>query len=240
MEKSKLNKFIQKYNLGGNVNSVKWTANTNKLTTSFVTPDKSLLGTVVVDGVQFEDADIGVYQTDQLQKLLSVLGEDISLSLTRVGDRTTSLKVKNGAVSVDFVLSDLTVIPDPPALKRLPDFQTKVKLDSNFIDTFIKGKGAVADVDMFTFVNDADGNLSAVIGYSSTNTNRVNIPVETTTNGLTEPVTFNANLFKEMLVANKECKSAVLEVSNEGLAKVNFKIDDYDSTYYIVAMSDVD
>ena len=240
MEKSKLNKFIQKYNLGGNVNSVKWTANTNKLTTSFVTPDKSLLGTVVVDGVQFEDADIGVYQTDQLQKLLSVLGEDISLSLTRVGDRTTSLKVKNGSVSIDYVLSDLSVISDPPALKRLPDFQTKVKLDSNFIDTFIKGKGALADVDMFTFVNDKDGNLNAVIGYSSTNTNRVNIPVETETNGLTEPVTFNANLFKEMLLANKECKSAVLEVSNERLAKVNFKIDDYDSTYYIVAMSDVD
>ena len=240
MEKSKLNKFIQKYNLGGNVNSVKWTANTNKLTTSFVTPDKSLLGTVVVDGVQFEDADIGIYQTDQLQKLLSVLGEDISLSLTRVGDRTTSLKVKNGSVSIDYVLSDLSVISDPPALKRLPEFQTKVKLDSNFIDTFIKGKGALADVDMFTFVNDTDGNLSAVIGYSSTNTNRVNIPVETTVNGLTEPVTFNANLFKEMLVANKECKSAVLEVSNEGLARVNFKVDDYDSTYYIVAMSDVD
>ena len=240
MQKTKLNKFIQKYNLGGNVNSVKWTANTNKLTTSFVTPDKSLLGTVVVDGVQFEDADIGVYQTDQLQKLLSVLGEDISLSLTRVGDRTTSLKVKNGSVSIDYVLSDLSVISDPPALKRLPEFQTKVKLDSNFIDTFIKGKGALADVDMFTFVNDKDGNLNAVIGYSSTNTNRVNIPVETETNGLTEPVTFNANLFKEMLVANKECKSAVLEVSNEGLAKVNFKVDDYDSTYYLVAIQSVD
>jgi hypothetical protein len=240
MQKSKLNKFIQKYNLGGNVNSVKWIATENQLKTSFVTPDKSLLGTVVADNVKFEDANLGVYQTDQLQKLLAVLDDDINLSLTKAGDRTVSLKVKNGAVSVDFVLSDLTVIPDPPALKRLPDFQTKVKLDSNFIDTFIKGKGALGDVDMFTFVNDRDGNLSAVIGYASTNTNRVNIPVETETNGLTEPVTFNANLFKEMLVANKECKSAVLEVSNEGLAKVNFKIDDYDSTYYIVAMTDVD
>ena len=241
MQKSKLNKFIQKYNLGGNVNSVKWTYADNKLKTSFVTPDKSLLGTVVADNVKFEDADLGVYQTDQLQKLLAVLDDDINLSLTKGGDRVTSLKVKNGSVSIDYVLSDLSVIADPPKLKRLPDFQTKVKLDSKFIDTFIKGKGALADVDMFTFVNDADGNLSAVIGYSSnTNTNRVNIPVETTVNGLTEPVTFNANLFKEMLVANKECKSAVLEVSNEGLAKVNFKIDDYDSTYYIVAMSDVD
>ena len=140
MEKSKLNKFIQKYNLGGNVNSVKWTTAENQLKTSFVTPDKSLLGTVVADNVKFEDADLGVYQTDQLQKLLAVLEDDINLSLTRAGDRAVSLKVKNGAVSVDFVLSDLTVIPDPPALKRLPEFQTKLKLDSNFIDTFIKVK----------------------------------------------------------------------------------------------------
>ena len=240
MEKSKLNKFIQKYNLGGNVNSVKWTTAANQLKTSFVTPDKSLLGTVVADNVKFEDADLGVYQTDQLQKLLSVLDDDINLSLTKAGDRAVSLKVKNGSVSVNYVLSDLSVIVDPPALKRLPEFQTKIKLDSHFIDTFIKGKSALSDVDMFTFVNDRNGSLNAVIGYANTNTNRVNIPVETETNGLTEPVTFNANLFKEMLVANKECKSAVLEVSNEGLARVNFKVDDYDSTYYIVAMTDVD
>ena len=240
MQKTKLNKFIQKYNLGGNVNSVKWTSSTNQLKTSFVTPDKSLLGTVKVDKLSFEDADLGVYQTDQLQKLLSVLGDDVNLTLTKAGDKAVSLNVKNGSVSVDYVLSDLSVIPDPPALKRLPDFQTKVKLDSKFIDTFIKGKSALADVDMFTFVNDKSGDLNAVIGYSSTNTNRVTIPVETETNGLTDAVTFNANLFKEMLIANKECKSAVLEVSNEGLSKVNFKVDDYDSTYYIVAMQDVD
>ena len=240
MQKTKLNKFIQKYNLGGNVNSVKWTSNTNKLTTSFVTPDKSLLGTVVANNVTFEDGDLGVYQTDQLQKLLSVLGDDINLTLTRAGDKAVSLKVKNDAVSVDYVLSDLSVIPDPPALKRLPNFQTKVKLDTQFIDTFIKGKSALADVDMFTFVNDKNNNINAVIGYANTNTNRVTIPVETETNGMGDPITFNANLFKEMLIANRECKSAVLEVSNDGLAKVNFKVDDYNSTYYIVAMTDID
>ena len=240
MQKSKLDKFIQKYNLGGNVNSVKWKSTSNKLSTSFVTPDKSLLGTVAVDNVTFEDADLGVYQTDTLQKLLGVMDDDINLSLTKAGDKAVSLNVKNKSVSVNYVLSDLSVIPDPPALKRLPDFQTKIKLDSSFIETFIKGKSALSDVDMFTFVNDKNGTLNAVIGYSSTNTNRVTIPVETTSNGLTNAVTFNANLFKEMLVANKECKSAVLEVSNEGLAKVNFMVDDYTSEYFIVAMQDVD
>ena len=239
MQKTKLNKFIQKYNLGGNVNSVKWKSSGDTLTTSFVTPDKSLLGNVKVDKFPFEDAELGVYQTDQLKSLIGVLGDDVSLDVSRAGDKAYSLKVKNGPVSVDYVLSDLSVIADPPALKRLPDFETQIKLDNNFINTFIKGKGALNDIDTFTIVNGVNG-VEVVIGYSSTNTNRVNIPVQTTTNDLTDPITFNANLFKEVLVANRECTSAVLEVSNEGLARVNFKVDDYDSTYFIVAMQDID
>ena len=48
------------------------------------------------------------------------------------------------------------------------------------------------------------------------------------------------NLFKDVLLANKECSSATLEVSNEGLARITFKVDDYDSTYYVVATQGVD
>ena len=239
MQKSKLDRFIQKYNLGGNVNSVKWKSSGDTISTSFVTPDKSLLGNVKVDKFPFEEAELGVYQTDQLKSLIGVLGDDVSLDVSRAGDKAYSLKVKNGPVSVDYVLSDLSVIADPPALKKVPEFGTQIKLDNSFINTFIKGKSALSDVDTFAIINGHNG-VEIVIGYSSTNTNRVNIPVETTTNDLTDPIIFNANLFKEVLVANKECASAVLEVSTEGLAKVNFKVDDYDSTYYIVAMQDVD
>ena len=59
MQKSKLDKFIQKYNLGGNVNSVKWKSNGDTLSTSFVTPDKSLLGNVKVDKFPFEMLNLG-------------------------------------------------------------------------------------------------------------------------------------------------------------------------------------
>ena len=239
MQKTKLNKFIQKYNLGGNVNSVKWKSTGDNLSTTFVTPDKSLLGTVKVDKFQFEDAELGVYQTDLLKNLLGVLDDDLSLTLSRFGDKAVALKAKNGSVSVDYVLSDLSVIADPPELKRLPDFGTHIKLDAKFIDTFVKGKSALSDLDTFTILK-TDNGVEVDICYSSTNTNRVNIPVDTVTEDLTDSVTFNANLFKEVLVANKECTSAVLEVSNDGLARVNFKIDEYDSTYYIVAMTDVD
>ena len=239
MQKDKLNRFIQKYNLGGNVNSVKWDSKGNKLITKFVTPDKSLLGEVVVDKFGFEDAELGIYQTDQLQKLLNVLTDDINLSLKKVGDKAVSLKVSDNATSVDYVLSDLTIIPQPPNLKHIPDFGTQIKLDSNFINTFIKGKSALSDVDFFTIVN-KDGDLSIVIGYASTNTNRVNIPVNSISNDISDSISFNANFFKEILVANKECTEAIFKISTEGLSKLEFKVDDYTSTYFLVASEDVD
>ena len=238
MQKTKLDRFIQKYNLNGNVNSVKWTSKDDTLATTFVTSDKSLMGSVSVDNVQFDEGDVGIYTTDLLQKLLGVLGDDVTLNVSRFGDKAVSLKVKNGTVSVDYTLSDLSVIPDPPTLKRVPEFQTNIKIDSHFIDTFIKGKSALSDAETFTLTTGDE--TQVVIGYASTNTNRVNIPVETTTNGLTDNISFNANLFRDVLSANKECTSAVLEVSNDGLLRINFKVDDYDSTYYLVATQGVD
>ena len=53
-------------------------------------------------------------------------------------------------------------------------------------------------------------------------------------------VKFNANIFKEVLSANKECETATLEVSSEGLSRITFKVDDYESTYYLVSVQDVD
>jgi len=106
MQKSKLDKFIQKYNLGGNVNQVKWVSKDNKLSTSFVTPDKSLMGSVNVDNFTFEDVELGVYTTDQLMKLLNVLDDDVKLKVTKFGDRSVSLKAENGSVSFDYTLSD--------------------------------------------------------------------------------------------------------------------------------------
>ena len=44
MNKIVLDTFIQKYNLGGNVNSVKWESSGDTLSTRFISPDKSLLG----------------------------------------------------------------------------------------------------------------------------------------------------------------------------------------------------
>ena len=48
-----------------------------------------------------------------------------------------------------------------------------------------------------------------------------------------------SRVFADVLEANKECESAVLEVSSEGLARIKFNVNDYESTYYLVAVQNV-
>ena len=238
MNKHSLNRFIDKYYLGGNCSSVVINSKGDKLSTRFITGDKNLLGELHMTGWNFDEADLGVYNTEQLVKLLSVLSENISMNLTKAGDKAVSLKISDTKSDVNYMLSDLSVISSPPNLKSIPDFEVKIKVDKSFMSKFIAGKGALTDTDNFTVITDADG-VKIVIGYAEINTNRVTLPVETESYDKIDNVSFNANLFRDVLVANKECESATLEVSSGGLARINFKIDEYDATYYLVADTDV-
>ena len=239
MDKYKLTRFIDKYHLGGNVNAVVINSKGDTLSTRFITGDKALLGELEMNSWQFKDAELGVYDTEQLSRLLGVLDDDVSLNLTQSGDKAIALEITDQYSKVNFMLSDKSVINQPPPLKGIPEFQLKIKVDTNFITRFIGGKSALPDTDTFTVITSNDG-VKLVIGYSSINTNRVTIPVETETYEDIDNVSFNANLFKDVLVANKECESATLEVSEKGLSRINFKVDQYDVTYYLVAVQDVD
>tara|TARA_B100000035_G_scaffold306460_1_gene308523 strand:+ start:278 stop:856 length:579 start_codon:yes stop_codon:yes gene_type:complete len=192
-----------------------------------------------MDKSQIEECEVGVYNTEQLTKLLSVLDDDINVSVVKSENKSIALKVSDSNSSVNYMLSDVSVINKPPQLKDVPEFQLKINVTPQFINKFISGKGALSDTDNFTVVTDDNG-TKLVIGYSSVNTNRVTIPVTTTESSNIENISFNANVFKEVLSANKECESAVFEVSSEGLSRITFKVDDYTSTYYLVSVQDVD
>lgn len=89
MNKQKLVRFINKYYLNGTVNSVVLNSNSSsqELSTRFISGDKTLLGDLTMDKWNFEDSDIGVYNTEQLLKLLTVMDDDVSVSLTKSGEK---------------------------------------------------------------------------------------------------------------------------------------------------------
>jgi len=197
------------------------------------------LGEMSMDNWDFETSEIGIYSTDQLIKLLGVVDEDIRVHLTKAGDKAISLKINDSVSAVNYMLSDVSIINEPPQMKQIPNFELEINVTPSLIDKFISGKSALADEDKFTVITDGE-NTKLVIGYASVNTNRVTIPVTTNTKSLIDKISFNANLFKEVLSANKECESATLYVSSEGLAKITFKVDDFSSTYFFVAAGDID
>ena len=84
MKKDKVLQFISRYNLNGNVESVKWeTKGDSVCETTFITDDKSVLGQVSAKDFELAEGEIGVYDTAKLKQLLSVVGDDIDVNLIK-------------------------------------------------------------------------------------------------------------------------------------------------------------
>jgi hypothetical protein len=215
------------------VESVSWKSEGKTLSTKFISDDKTVLGSVSLENFDFEDAVIGVYNTNTFKSLLNVLGNDISLSIKKIDDKPISLSVNSDTTTVQYQLADLSVIPNVPDLKQLPKFGIEIEMDGNFIEKFIKAKGALSEVDNFTIVTEK-GKLKIVIGYSNINTNRVELVVNDKYEGDIKPISFSAKYFKEILSTNKEANKATLKVSTDGLAHVEFAVDGFVSNYYLV------
>ena len=233
MNKAKLTRFIQKYSLGGLVESVAWKAGDNKLVTRFISDDKTVLGEIQLDNFTFTSPDLGVYTTSTLSKLLSVVGEDIELETQEIEGKAVNIFVKSENTKVQFQLADLAVIPNVPDLKKLPEFDVDINFDGAFIDKFIKAKNALSDVDTFTILTEKK-ELKIVLGYSNINSNRVVFVVDKDYSGDVKPISFSAKYLKEILTANKEATSVILKVSTQGISHVEFKIDDFNAKYFLV------
>lgn len=245
MDKTKLDGFIKRYNLSGNIESVKVDSSkdADNLKTSFISEEKHVLGVVELKSNNFGDSELGIYETKKLTSLLGVLGSDIEISPTVADDRVVSLGISDSNTQANFMLSDLSVIPKVPNIKALPEWDVVIDLDREFMNRFVKSKNALADVPTFTLLMSKKTNaLEMVIGYSSINSNRISLDVSAQggKDSLDEPISFSAKYLKEILTANSDATEATLNVSAKGLAYIKFTTDDYVSEYYLTEVPQAD
>ena len=236
MNKNNLLKFIQKYSLGGLIESVAWNADGTKLSVRFISDDKTLLGEVEYNAYTSTPMSVGIYTTSLLKNMIGVLDNDLTLKVDKAGEKSVSLKLSSDETETSYQLADLGVIPPVPDLKAMPDFGISIDMASNMIDKFIKAKGALNDVDTFTIFTEG-GDLKMAIGYSSISTNRVTFTAQKDYAETVKPISFSAKYLKEILTANKEATNAKLKVSTDGLSNVEFQIDDFVCKYYLVEIS---
>lgn len=236
MEKSRLSNFISKYHLNGLIQSVAWNCN-GSLSTRFISDDKSVVGEVKMNTFSGQPSNFGVYNTDLLVKLLSVLGTDVNFNVNAAQEKAFALTIDDNSTTVNYMLADMAVIPPTPELKQLPPFQMSIKITKEFIDKFIKAKGALPEIEHFTVMkNQKLGKYQIVIGYSNTNSNRISLDIECDVQEDIDPISFSAKYFREILAANKDLNGGTMHVSSEGLAKVDFEIDGFETRYFLVKL----
>ena len=235
MEKKKLISFIDKYHLAGNANSVKLEIKNKTLHCKFITDDQNVIGSVTMDNFDIEDGELGIYATSQLTKLLTALDDNVDFKVNKADSSAFSIKISDKTTKVTFMLADLSVIRQVPDLKNTPDWNVSFELTKDFTDKFIKSKNALPETENFA-VHSNNGRTEMILNYSTLNTNRITWPLNIPNATDLSATCFSANLFKEILQANKDCEYGELNVSSAGLAKVIFKLAEGTSTYYLVQL----
>jgi len=119
MEKSILDRFITKYNLGGLAEAVVLTEDgTSNLKTKFISDDKSVLGIVSSPKIELEQGEYGIYNTAQLKSLLGVLNDVVKIKVIKTGGKPTGFSLSDDGTKVTYVLADKASIPNVPELAQ--------------------------------------------------------------------------------------------------------------------------
>lgn len=242
MKKEKLEIFLKKYSLGGNLEEVRWICKDGTLKVAEMTSDKKLLTVVEMPNFDaFGDAEFVVPETAKLKSKMNPLNDDIKINLIKGEDdanRIIRLELEDAVNSMEYQTGIEDHLPPRPKINNIPSYEVELVLTEKFIDTFLKAKSAFNDVNLFTLImSKKKKKLEMVIGYSSNiNTDRFILGVDCVEgkDTISSPASFSASILKEILVANSEVKDPVLKVSEQGLAYIEFVSDEFVSKYYMI------
>ena len=126
INKGELQTIISKYNLGGMIDAVKWTVKDKQLTIKYNAPTKDMIGEVTHTNFDLADSEIAVYDTPQLDKLLSITSGDLDLQLEKIGKVFTRLVIGDVNYTLSYTLSDLMLIQEPGIVKDPNTIQLNV------------------------------------------------------------------------------------------------------------------
>jgi len=240
MKKEILETFIQRYSLDGLVPKVKWkyTAADKTLHTRAAIDNKAF----VVDVVMNDFTDLGandliicIGDTDKVSAMMKPFGEDINISVNRSGDRILGFSITDADCESYCTAADPTAI-DPVAknLQDLPEYHVEVPLTEDFIEKFRAANGALKDVDTFSVGMNKKGLFEIVIGYATSNSNRIRMTPATdpTKNTIGQALSFPIKNVMAVLKANADITGGSMSINNSGIIRLYFKSDKYTCTYY--------
>lgn len=231
MNKAKFLGFIERYHLGGEIETVNLVSDGSTLSVDFISTDTVMIGNVNVSEMNFPEGTFGIFTTSQLKQFLSVLGDAFQVE---VEDDLALRFSDENKTQVRYILAASSVVRDVPSLTNVPDYEVSVKLDPETRSRLIKAIRAAADDNLFTFVY-KNGQGSLILGYSSkNNTNQISIDVDCSCSvGAVKPISFSAKYLQHILNVNTSTVDANMLISSAGLCSISFSGEEFETQYYL-------
>lgn len=248
INKFELQSIINKYYLGGLIESVKWEIKDKQLNIKFTSPTKEMLGEVIHTQFNLEDSNIGISNTSQLLKLINITSGDILLQFFKSHKIFNKLIISDTQFTVDYTLADILTINKSGTFSGSQDFHLEINLDKESITSLIKAKSSLDDSstvmlksnisldDTFRLelIFGGDIEYSNKVSYYLNNVIQKDVPKEFMSTLSEFKIGFNSDLLKDILNVNKDANKAKLYVNLNGLMKLEFITENIKSTYYIV------
>lgn len=236
INKLKLQSVINKYYLGLN-ESVKWSIVDDNLEINFMTPTKDVIGNVVCEDFELENASLAIYDTKKLQNLISICNGDLLLELEKTNKVPTKLKISDMNFNLNYALSDPLLI-NKVGTVNVPDWVVELNLTLKDIENIIKAKSALAGIDnmLVTTTQDLDENdvVEFIFGDESGHNNKITYQIIGDIKEQNMKLPFNSDILKTILQANKDMEGGKLYLSTMGLMKLEFSNNGISSEYFIV------
>lgn len=240
MKKDKLETFIKRYSLGGAVTKVKWKYNSIEklLHTRAAVDNKSFVVDVIINNFEefgSEDLMLCIGDTEKVLMMMKPFENEIAISVNRSGDRIFGISMTDNDCESYCATADPSAI-DPVAknLQDLPEYHVEIPLTEDFIGKFKAAHSALKDVDTYSVGTNKRGLFEIVIGYSTSNSNRIRLTPSTSPgkDKLDKSLSFPIKNTIEVLKANADIPNGIMSINNMGIVRLYFKNDNYTCTYY--------
>ena len=244
MTKLELQSIIEKYHLDGLVENVKWVINKDKtLSIDFMSPTREMIGNVITSDFPLPESQIGINNTTQLDKLLSITEGELYLDYTKEQKVITKLLISDKNYNLNYSLADIFTVPKVGTYNGPQIYDVETELTSEYISSLIKAKNALSNSEnvVVSFNNSLSGGsqLDFIFGGDVEYSNKITYSIKDLNVISTKEfdLTYNSELLKSILACNKGAEESKLYLNSQGLMKLTFIHTGLQSTYYVVAKS---
>ena len=243
INKSKLQSIISKYYLNGLVQSVRWLTESGKLSISFVSENKDICGDLICDSSPVEDSEIAIFDTAQLNKLISVTNGELLLTLEKQHKIFSKMHIQDMSFNVAYSLADTLLVPKRGVIEFPNNYDVVIDLNSEIVNSFIKAKSALTDINDVLISTEEDPDKGKVVEFAFGDLNNFSNKIKYIIDENVEiknelKLPFNSDSFKNILSANKDLESGKLSLTEDGFMKLEFQSEDIKTLYYLVRKED--